>query len=247
MKERGLTYPSVVVTPELLEAYGGISGTPTAFLVDKAGKVVKKYQGDSADIQEDIEWSIQVLLGLKTGERPKPEKKEAGVLRLANDVRLLTLDGKEIHIPKEPGKVLLVNFWLAVFESARNSLPRFEYTYQQFKDKGLEVLSVHIDSGSVPLVKEVLAQTQVTHPNFLATPEAIDEFQGLFAIPTLFIVDQKGVVRKRYESVSSNIYGEIDATIVDLLNLTPPGHRYVPGHWDVDGNYVEGHFEKVER
>lgn len=39
LAERGITYPVAIVNAEVIEAFGGVRGYPTSFLVDKAGVV----------------------------------------------------------------------------------------------------------------------------------------------------------------------------------------------------------------
>lgn len=45
IQEYKMTYPVAVLNQEILNAYGPISGIPTAFLIDKEGRIVKKYVG----------------------------------------------------------------------------------------------------------------------------------------------------------------------------------------------------------
>ena len=40
-----ITYPVVLGTPEVVQAYGGIEGIPTSFIIDKKGNVVDRQVG----------------------------------------------------------------------------------------------------------------------------------------------------------------------------------------------------------
>ncbi|MCL5266565.1 MAG: hypothetical protein M1469_00485 [Bacteroidetes bacterium] len=45
MKNYGINYPVMLATDRVVEAYGGIRGIPTTFVIDKHGKIVKKFEG----------------------------------------------------------------------------------------------------------------------------------------------------------------------------------------------------------
>lgn len=49
-------YPVAMATPQITQAYGGIHGIPTTFLIDKTGNVAKKYVGfrEKAEFEREI-------------------------------------------------------------------------------------------------------------------------------------------------------------------------------------------------
>ena len=51
-----MTYTSVIGNPEVAQAYGGIQYIPTTFIIDKQGKIYKKYVGytDMATLEGDV-------------------------------------------------------------------------------------------------------------------------------------------------------------------------------------------------
>src|SRR3989338_7970354 len=60
-KDNGMNYP-VVLTDGAVEAkYGGIRGIPTTFIIDRTGKIAKKYVG--AISKKQFESDIKPLLG----------------------------------------------------------------------------------------------------------------------------------------------------------------------------------------
>ncbi len=66
-RQKGMMYPIVMATPELIEAYGGVPALPTSFLIDTQGRVVQKHSG-----LYPIEWyrrEIGSLLGMQTDAR----------------------------------------------------------------------------------------------------------------------------------------------------------------------------------
>jgi thiol-disulfide isomerase/thioredoxin len=66
-RQKGMNYPIVMATEELINAYGGVPALPTSFLIDTQGRVVQKHSG-----LYPIEWyhrEIRSLLGLPTDAR----------------------------------------------------------------------------------------------------------------------------------------------------------------------------------
>ena len=55
-----IRYPLAMSKDEIVQAYGGIHGIPTTFLIDKKGQVAKRYVGYRS--KEEFEQEIQKLL-----------------------------------------------------------------------------------------------------------------------------------------------------------------------------------------
>jgi thiol-disulfide isomerase/thioredoxin len=66
-RAKGMTYPIVMATPELIEAYGGVPALPTSFLIDTQGRVVQKHSGLYPI--ENYQREIRSLLGMPTDAR----------------------------------------------------------------------------------------------------------------------------------------------------------------------------------
>jgi thiol-disulfide isomerase/thioredoxin len=63
-RQQRMTYPIVMATGELIDAYGGVPALPTSFLIDTQGRVVQKHSGLYPIEAYDLE--IRSLLGLPT-------------------------------------------------------------------------------------------------------------------------------------------------------------------------------------
>lgn len=55
-KKNGINYPVLMATNSVLQAFGGVYGIPTSFMVNRKGEVVKRYTGyvDSSVFIKDI-------------------------------------------------------------------------------------------------------------------------------------------------------------------------------------------------
>lgn len=61
-RQKGINYPIIMATPDLIAKYGGVPALPTAFLIDTQGRVVQKHVGLSSFDLYDRE--VRALLGL---------------------------------------------------------------------------------------------------------------------------------------------------------------------------------------
>jgi len=66
-RQKGMTYPIVMATSELIESFGGVSALPTSFLIDTQGRVVQKHSGLYPIEGYNLE--IRSLLGMPTEAR----------------------------------------------------------------------------------------------------------------------------------------------------------------------------------
>jgi thiol-disulfide isomerase/thioredoxin len=89
-RKQGMTYPIVMATGELIDAYGGVPALPTSFLIDTQGRVVQKHSGLYPIEGYDLE--IRSLLGLPTVARVETFV-DAGQVFLKNAANATELPG----------------------------------------------------------------------------------------------------------------------------------------------------------
>jgi thiol-disulfide isomerase/thioredoxin len=66
-QQKGINYPIVMSTPELIAAYGGVPALPTSFVIDTQGRVVQKHAGLYP--MDSYVRDIRALLGLPVEAR----------------------------------------------------------------------------------------------------------------------------------------------------------------------------------
>ncbi len=66
-RQKGMTYPIVMATDQLIAEYGGVPALPTSFLIDTQGRVVQKHSGLYPIDAYELE--IRALLGMPTDAR----------------------------------------------------------------------------------------------------------------------------------------------------------------------------------
>lgn len=132
------------------------------------------------------------------------------------DVSFTLLSGKKISTSTDlKGKVFLVNFWDTDCSSCITEMPQLSHTYDQFHDRGLEFVAVAM-SYTPPTYAMNYARTR--HLPFeiaLDDGSAAKKFGNVQLTPTTLLVDQDGVVLKRY--VGPPDFKQLDTLIDNTL------------------------------
>jgi len=108
--------------------------------------------------------------------------------------RATTVDGKTVNFPADyKGKVVLMDFWATWCGPCRAELPKVVNAYNQYHDKGFEVLSVSLDRPKkgpelLQFVKDYgMTWPQIYDGGYWQTPVAT--LYGVQSIPCPVLVD----------------------------------------------------------
>lgn len=147
------------------------------------------------------------LKGKAPGEENKKLLEEA--TKKLSELKLLTLDGKEVKLSDYKGRVVLVNFWASWCPPCKEEMPIFEKVYQKYNDKNFVILAVNMDT-SEGAMKEFLEKNRYSFPIVRIKGEAGLNIPGL---PTSYLVDKDGSVKK----IRLGIYRELEEDLSKLL------------------------------
>ncbi len=117
------------------------------------------------------------------------------------DIKGKTVDGKDFNIADWKGKVVLIDFWATWCGPCVAELPLIKKVYADNHDKGFEIVGISNDSDADTLTKFTKANLMPWPQLFDPTAGAANNWNpvtmamGVKAIPVLFIVDKKGVLR----------------------------------------------------
>ncbi len=123
-------------------------------------------------------------------------------------------EGKSISLKQSLGKVTLVDFWASWCKPCRAENPNVVALYAKYHAKGLNILSVSLDKEAsawkAAIAKDKLTWNHVSNLKEFEDPIALQ--YGINAIPSIFILDAKGVI------IAKDLRGEeLNAKIASLL------------------------------
>ena len=170
--------------------------------VDSMAAVLVRRQPDLAEAR---------ALSARTRSAAQPGK--GG--EVAPDFTLPTAAGPEFTLSSLRGKYVLVDFWASWCGPCRAENPRLKALYQQYQPKGLELVSVSVDSDGGKWRKAVgqdqLPWIQVSDLKGWESPAA--QLYGVLAVPSSVLLDPAGRV------VARDLRGE--ALVKKLHTLLP--------------------------
>ncbi len=117
--------------------------------------------------------------------------------KMAPDITLRDLDGKEVHLRDLKGKVVLLDFWATWCGYCRQALPTIELLHRSLQTKGLMVYGV--DDEAPELARAYLKKFEYTMASLVDTANAASRAFLVNSLPTTILIDRDGKVTY-YES-----------------------------------------------
>ena len=107
------------------------------------------------------------------------------------------LNGKVLKASELRGKVVLLTFWATWCPTCRKELPELQKSYEFYHKDGLEIVALSIDDSDKE-VKAFWAGKGYEFPVAMSTKTYIDAYGKIKGTPTAYLIDRKGVIRKKY-------------------------------------------------
>jgi len=116
------------------------------------------------------------------------------------------------------GQIVYVDFWASWCAPCLRSLPEIHTLYEKYKDQGFDVVAITIDDP----VEDALAflddlETPLSYHVVLdLTAEIMDQY-GVVGMPTSFLIDRDGVVRKVHKGFRQGDTELLEQALLGLL------------------------------
>jgi len=110
-------------------------------------------------------------------------------------VSFTSLQGQPIALASLRGKVVLVNFWATTCPGCVKEMPALIETYQQYKNKGFEVVAVAMSYDPPSYVMKFTQDRQLPFPVALdVNGEHARAFGNVQLTPTSFLIGRDGAI-----------------------------------------------------
>lgn len=109
---------------------------------------------------------------------------------------LTDIHGKKVDLRTvtNGNRVTLVNFWATWCPPCRAEIPELVKFYRQYQTKGVALLAVNLQE-SPEAVKAFAGKNGMRFPVLLDGSGKVARVYQVYAIPTTFILDRRGVIR----------------------------------------------------
>ena len=150
---------------------------------DKAKKLAQEISDSSAP--DDLKDAAKGIL------------KKLGALGKPVELQFTAVDGREVSMKKLQGKVVLIDFWATWCGPCVRELPNVKAAYEKLHPKGFEIVGISFD-GDKEQLEHFVKVKEMPWPQYFDGKKWSNEFGvrfGINAIPAMWLVDKKGVVR----------------------------------------------------
>jgi peroxiredoxin len=134
----------------------------------------------------------------------------------APDFTLRSMNGPNLRLAEQRGRVVMVNFWATWCGPCRQEMPQLDRLYQKYKSSGFVLLGVNVDDDARKAA-EVAAKLGVTFPVLLDTDKAVSRLYDLSTMPSTVIIDRDGKVRYLHRGYLAGYEDNYDKQIRELL------------------------------
>ncbi len=118
------------------------------------------------------------------------------VLGAAPDFKLRTLDGAEVSLASLRGKIVVLDFWATWCPPCVAEVPGYVKMQEKYREQGLAIVGVSVDRDA-SAVPPFLKKRGVNYQVGIDDGSLADQFGGIEAIPTTFLIDREGRIRHR--------------------------------------------------
>ena len=137
----------------------------------------------------------------------------------APDFELKDASGKTVKLSDYKGKVVLLDFWATWCGPCGIEIPWFTEFQRKYKDRGFEVLGVSMDDDGWKVINPFVAQNKINYRILLGNDTTGDQYGGVEALPTTFVIDRDGKIASVHVGLSSK--KDFSDAIEKLLDTAP--------------------------
>ena len=125
-------------------------------------------------------------------------------------------DPSPVTLASMKGRVTYVDFWASWCVPCRESMPFLDTLYKRHRDAGFAVLGINKDMTSAD-AERFLRRVNVSFPLAADAKDAAARAFDVKAMPSGYLVDRKGVVRKVHRGFTAETGAALERDIESLL------------------------------
>jgi peroxiredoxin len=123
----------------------------------------------------------------------KDNNQKVVVDAIAPDFALIDMQGNKHRLSDYRGQGVFLNFWGTWCPPCKKEMPYINNQYHQYKDKGIQVLTVDINESPLA-VKQFADRLKLDFPIMIDTDEEVMNTYGIDLLPATILIDKNGKV-----------------------------------------------------
>lgn len=134
----------------------------------------------------------------------------------APDFTLRSVDGPNLRLAEQRGRVVMVNFWATWCGPCRQEMPHLARLYDKYRASGFVLLGVNVDDDPKKAV-DLAAKLGLRFPVSLDTDKKVSRLYDLSTMPSTVLIDREGRVRHVHRGYREGFEDTYDQQIRSLL------------------------------
>jgi thiol-disulfide isomerase/thioredoxin len=122
----------------------------------------------------------------------------------AFDFTLKSIEGKSVKLSDFKGKIVIVDFWATWCMPCREGIPDLIALQNEYKD--VQVIGITVDQNPMEVVPSFVKEFKINYPILLSDSNVLQQYGGIDAIPTSFIISKDGKIIKKYVGLQPKSY-----------------------------------------
>ena len=202
----------------------GVTGIPSMFLIDGSG-VIRKTNLRGRALETSVAELVKENLTkpadtpIKTDKSASPKQtipatkmRKMGtaspkgeplqlsdpgewVGKPAPDFQVTDVKGEELSLRDYRGQVVLLDFWATWCGPCIAEMPKLKKTFEKYKDQKFQIIGISLDRSKPPL-DAYIEKNGLAWEHYWDENREVRTQYGVRAIPTAFLIDGEGIVRK---------------------------------------------------
>jgi peroxiredoxin len=136
---------------------------------------------------------------------------------------LLDLNGNRVSLSDYKDKVVILDFWATWCPPCIKEIPHFIDLYKEYKNQGLVIVGISLDLQGISIVKAFNKKYKINYPILMADSQVSRAYGDITGIPTTFVIDPAGKIRRMYVGYRDKAVFERD--IKELLPGVSSGQK----------------------
>lgn len=129
-----------------------------------------------------------------------------------------TLDGDTLSLADFSGSPVLLNIWATWCAPCRKEMPEIEELFQEYRDRGFNVVAVSIDNrGAADQIVEFAEEMGASFTILHDAEQTITRDYQTIGVPESFLIDGDGVLRARWTGRFMPLDPEVKALVEEAL------------------------------
>lgn len=134
----------------------------------------------------------------------------------APDFTLRSMNGPNLRLQEQRGRVVMVNFWATWCGPCRQEMPHLNRLYEKYRASGFVLIGVNVDDD-VRKAADVAAKLGVNFPVLLDTDKKVSRQYDLSTMPSTILIDRDGRVKYVHLGYKTGYEDTYDKQVRELL------------------------------